>query len=1026
MEERREKCSGKPERKGGGFPYRPKDAPRPEPLADVPGPDHARFATIRPFFMQRKDDAERARLEHLETHRRQVEATADARIRRALEREEAERQRGIDEFWRALNHKVRPERRLDHGGGEQQRAVPGGGRPAARPPYQLAAYSGPIVDRAGRTGVFLSSTYLAAKTTEYGCMKRLSYYVIKPDHLESEQSFFSNMGEDRNEIACGMALVEDANRAARANAKVAVTFIVQLPHDVTPQERVTILRLWCEEKFGIHNMPFVAAVHKPSADGDQRNFHGHVVTSFRPAYRTDRYAWRVGRSPRTDLDNPAMFEEYRRDFATIMTAVVQIAGKDRVYTHLSHAGRGLKHKPTEKLGPHKTRAVRSGEYVATNARNAHAIATNEALVAIERIDERAKRNRRRIAQLTALKAIAARSLSTVVGLSMRRQAKPVREITPPALLVQPMLPDMTTSLLAAAARAAVALRLPNILADGEDAPSLIDAPTLQEARVLNDRMRVSNIAEPAGPIPVTPRRPSVAIAEPNVLVRQTRGLAKVAPVNSNALVIRLPSGRFDRNRTHSVARRPSVVTSITAEHAVARSPSIGVIPATTEGAVRLMSRAPMIERRVVPGSQLSQVSKVERSRVQCSAPTHVRAPDFARSADVRRPSPSVIVEHPVGTPMSTISRLVPVKPAVEVMAASPSHVRPIEIQQVDVARIPPRSDPRIARLDQRASVVERDINPPIENAVVQNAISNEQREHRRYVRFLALISLHPDWLVDGSLGIEMALHVPPEVRATYAGWRNEPQRQQMAAEVRQATLDGIHRLPFDLAHQIENAVAGMVPRLPKAPALRVADGQLSPAGEIIMALAADISREMPSLGDLTHLLIGAPPALQWLVSRHRDDHALSALLAAARRHGNDDPGAVELRLARRIDQRRADFALRRARGALPVLTPVGDRLSPAMVDHLAQIRLHPDWVRRDPYLGLGLGVTAAPVFGKQWARWSDTKLAQRLLIEDAGAATRHHVLAPAMRAQVTARVQAMAGTGGNSGTGISSAVDRSR
>lgn len=134
--------------------------------------------------------------------------------------------------------------------------------------------------------------------------------------------------------------------------------------------------------------------------------------------------------------------------------------------------------------------------------------------------------------------------------------------------------------------------------------------------------------------------------------------------------------------------------------------------------------------------------------------------------------------------------------------------------------------------------------------------------------------------------------------------------------------------------------------------------------------------QIRSSRDSTPLLIGAPPALRSLASRHRDDHVPSALLAAARRHGNDEPGAVELGLARGIDQRRVDFALRRPRGALPVLTQAGDPLSPAMVDYLAQIRLHPGWVRRDPYLGLGLGDTTAPIFGKQWAQWSDPKLAR--------------------------------------------------
>lgn len=982
MKDQREKCSGKPERKGGRFPYRPKGAPRPEPLADVPGPDHARFADIRPYFMQRKDDVEHRRREQLEAHRDKVAVIEDRRIRHELEREEAERQRGIDKFWRTMNRKVKVEREVarhqqgqDHGIGRRR----GGGPRGVRPGVALAAYSGPIVDRRGRIGVFMSSTYLSAKTTAYGCMRRLSYYITKPESLEpveGEKSFFSSMGETRHEIAEGMTLVEDANRAARANAKVAVTFIVQLPHDVTPKERLRILRIWCEEKLGVHDLPYVAALHKPSRDGDRRSYHGHVVTSFRPAYRTGRYDWRIARGLRTELDNPAMFEEFRRDFATIMTAVTQIAGKDRIYTHLSHAARGLKHKPTEKLGPQKTRSVREGEHVPANARNARTIATNEALAALERIAERTARRRRRMERLAMLKAAAARPLSLIAKQPLRDRRASRR---PSPVSDKQASPRISSALLAAAGRAAAAVRHRPV---GAEYTLLADVPSLHDAKTLVDS---------------APRSPSSVMA--------------VAPPPPERSVHVLSQTTTAPERTDRRVRPPTNIRAIGRDGAFALTLSeLSAIAEPVEASVRRPSAIPEVERQMSHVRSPSQPAHVEQDRPSPVMRPATVKPVEPNEAACRSITAIVLVERRDHSSSLAISTIAQVEPCASADARRPSRIHAIEHVIYDRTRSLDLSPDTLTRFEARVRDIERDEKAAADALAEQAAEALRRREQRRYMNFLALIALHPDWLEDGGQGLVVAPHAPPEAVKVYASWQNDHERRGIAAEVRQAVLDGFHRLHPDLAKDVARTIDEIASRLPAPPPFVDARGNLTPAVEVAVALVADNPDCVPASGNPTRLSSAASPALAAIVALYRQDCMLADLLAGARRYGQGVTDALHLPLARRIDQRRAGFALRRARGDLHAVDLGASRLSPAMVDHLAQARLHPEWVVRDPRLGLGLGEGASPMFRQQWMRWTDPAQARQLLIDDAAPAGVAKAMTVAMRGQVTARVRALTGS----------------
>ena len=354
----------------------------------------AASSDIADFVRLRKDEASRACRERAAKAVERASSADNTRQRIAIHREEADRQREIDAFWRRFLRKVPPQRKPHHAGAAPSKRRTGMISRRRRP---LPAYAKPLIDRLGRRSIYLAMRYLSATTAGRGVARRLVRYAFKGEHVEFDESFeklwASNVGEDEHEIASGFDLMETANRAARRNAKVVYHLIAQLPHDLSPQQRLEIVRRYCELRFGSHDLPFLAVLHEPSVEGDQRNFHAHILFSFRPMVRRGPNEWDVGQVLRRDLDNPGSMQSMRTDFAAVMTEVAQAAGKNVEYTGLSHAARGLKCRPTEHLGAHKTRAVRDGKYVAANARNARRIAVNEVIVEIERLDRRGEKLR---------------------------------------------------------------------------------------------------------------------------------------------------------------------------------------------------------------------------------------------------------------------------------------------------------------------------------------------------------------------------------------------------------------------------------------------------------------------------------------------------------------------------------------------------------------------------------------------------------------------------------------------------------
>lgn len=288
------------------------------------------------------------------------------------------RELGLDEkdVWgRGLKLRLtasqRPKRKIKKGGAQRKsvRNMPG--------------YKKCIVDAKGRTAVFFRIRYMGLKSPKWraGCTVDHAYYIMRADGVETvdgEAAIRSNMGEDPEEIAGCWKVLEEVERAYRSNAKVQYRIIVNLPHELSPEQRLQWLDAYCERQFARYGLPFVAALHKPDAGGDARNFHAHICFSTRPVERTGPYEWEVAEEKVTDLARKENLLTMRAEVAAQLNRSCRKAGVKRRFTHLSYAARKLDVLPQAHAGPERSAAFRSGEEVKLIAQNVATIERNEA------------------------------------------------------------------------------------------------------------------------------------------------------------------------------------------------------------------------------------------------------------------------------------------------------------------------------------------------------------------------------------------------------------------------------------------------------------------------------------------------------------------------------------------------------------------------------------------------------------------------------------------------------------------------
>lgn len=331
-------------------------------------------------FAQKKLDTASQSLQVRNERRERKGIIAEAREYRAAERglqaELRESDRRIKLMWRGLKTKTRPEKTLRHTPpAERTRKWPY----ASRAPPK---YDGPVLDRRGERGVFMRVRYYSRRTAGAGVSQRLVTYVFNGAALDATDNPYqqSNVGLTIDETLCAFDHLEQVNWSAARNAKLLMHGIMAVDYRQTPDEMMQTGVRWAEETLGRFDLPYLVTLHAPPTDGDERNWHLHILWSFRPLVRTGDHEWQVGEMLRTDLDNPAAMKLMRELYAAVMTDVSFEAGQNQVYTAKSNAARGLVHEPQVHLDAADTNRARSGEYVAANEENHERVQRSKAAV----------------------------------------------------------------------------------------------------------------------------------------------------------------------------------------------------------------------------------------------------------------------------------------------------------------------------------------------------------------------------------------------------------------------------------------------------------------------------------------------------------------------------------------------------------------------------------------------------------------------------------------------------------------------
>lgn len=172
----------------------------------------------------------------------------------------------------------------------------------------------------------------------------------------------------------------------RKDARVAREFEVALPHELSMDGRIGVVREFAQELANRYGAAVDFAVHAPHRDGDIRNWHAHVMM-------TTRQVGQEGLGDKTYLEHKnarllasgmattdMQLRYIRQVWEGIANHALAREGLDVRIDHRSHEERGLELSPTEHMGVHATQIDRQGAGVDRARLDAEAASKNAALI----------------------------------------------------------------------------------------------------------------------------------------------------------------------------------------------------------------------------------------------------------------------------------------------------------------------------------------------------------------------------------------------------------------------------------------------------------------------------------------------------------------------------------------------------------------------------------------------------------------------------------------------------------------------
>ena len=142
------------------------------------------------------------------------------------------------------------------------------------------------------------------------------------------------------------ALWNAAERAEkRKDAQLAREIEVSLPHELTEQQRLYLVKDFAREAFVRQGYAVDLAIHTPDRGGDMRNHHAHLMITMR-VIGPDGFAPTKDRC----LNSPQQLERWREQWANLANRHLARHGYDARVDHRSLEAQGLEREPTIHVG----------------------------------------------------------------------------------------------------------------------------------------------------------------------------------------------------------------------------------------------------------------------------------------------------------------------------------------------------------------------------------------------------------------------------------------------------------------------------------------------------------------------------------------------------------------------------------------------------------------------------------------------------------------------------------------------------
>ena len=204
---------------------------------------------------------------------------------------------------------------------------------------------------------------------------------------------------DREELWNKAELAEN-----RKDGRTAREWVLAIPHELVPEDkkkrkdikqnegaRVTLrfAKMLAER----YNVGVDVAIHSPDKEGDNRNWHAHIMTTTREISRTaagielgDKTSIELSNAKRKELglgSTSAEIKELRMEWETIVNTQLEKQGIEERIDHRSFRERGIERQPTIKMGWQASAMERRGIVTDKGNLNRQIKADNEQLKGLE-------------------------------------------------------------------------------------------------------------------------------------------------------------------------------------------------------------------------------------------------------------------------------------------------------------------------------------------------------------------------------------------------------------------------------------------------------------------------------------------------------------------------------------------------------------------------------------------------------------------------------------------------------------------